>query len=122
VILLNENLIPLDQRTKDEQREIAQMGGIASAEARRRRKALKETMNLLLEMPATDKRKLAKAVKIGFPDGEVDNSTLVVISLFEKAVGGDIPAIKELRSLIDEGGADNGKLEELLKGIVNANI
>ena len=117
-----KNLISIGDRTTDKQREIAQKGGIASGASRRRRRALKESMNLLLEMPATDKKKLAKAVNMGFPDVEVDNSTLIVISLFEKAVSGDIPAIKELRALIDEGGADNGKLEELLSGIIKAGI
>ena len=35
-----ENLIPMSERTKEEQREIATMGGIASGAARRKRKAM----------------------------------------------------------------------------------
>ena len=36
-----QNLIPFDERTESEQREIATAGGIASGAARRRKRALK---------------------------------------------------------------------------------
>lgn len=39
-----ENLIPMNERTKEEQREIARMGGIASGEARREKKLLKDLL------------------------------------------------------------------------------
>lgn len=113
-----ENLVSLADRSTEEQRKIAAKGGKASGEARRKRKALKETMEILLSMPAADKRKLNKAVRMGFESAEVDNSTLLTIALLEKAMGGDIPAFKEVRSLIDEGGSDNGQLEVLLNGIL----
>ena len=41
-----DNLIPLDRRAKDEQREIQSMGGVASGAARRRRKALREALDV----------------------------------------------------------------------------
>lgn len=37
-----QNLIPQSERTKDEQREIARLGGIKSGEARREKKIFKE--------------------------------------------------------------------------------
>ena len=43
-----ENLIDQSMRTKEEQRRIARMGGIASGEARRRKKTLRETLITLL--------------------------------------------------------------------------
>lgn len=46
---MNENLKPLDQRTKDEQREIATMGGKASGESRRQKKAVKDALRALLD-------------------------------------------------------------------------
>lgn len=113
-----KNLVSLADRSTEEQRKIAQKGGLASGEVRRKRKALKETMNILLSMPTADKRKLNKAVKMGFELDEVDNSTLLTISLLEKAMSGDVPAFKEVRYLIDEGSSDNGQLESLLKGIL----
>jgi hypothetical protein len=43
-----QNLIPLNERTKSEQRAIASAGGKASGEARRRRKTLKEELLAIL--------------------------------------------------------------------------
>ena len=44
----NENLIPMNERTKKEQREIARQGGIASGEARREKATMKKTLEMLL--------------------------------------------------------------------------
>ena len=118
----HENLIPLNERTKEEQRGIAQSGGIASGEARRRRKALKETMEALLSLPISDRRRFNNAAKLGFNVEDLDNGTLIVIALWERAISGDVPAIKELRALIDESGGDSGQLEKLLRGILDADI
>lgn len=43
----DENLIPLNQRTKSEQRAITSAGGKASGEARRRRKTNAEAIEIL---------------------------------------------------------------------------
>lgn len=42
--MAREDLIPLNRRTKDEQKEIAKKGGIKSGATRRRRKAIKEIL------------------------------------------------------------------------------
>ena len=47
----DENLIPLDKRTKEEQREIAKMGGKASGVARREKKTMAQTLDMFLSMP-----------------------------------------------------------------------
>ena len=49
----SDNLIPQSERTKEEQRRIAQMGGIASVEARRKRKQMREEMQILLDEEIT---------------------------------------------------------------------
>lgn len=45
----SENLIPLNQRTKEEQRSIAQSGGIASGVARRRKRTIRQLIPEILE-------------------------------------------------------------------------
>lgn len=115
-----ENLIPLNKRTKEAQREIQSMGGTASARARRKRKSLKESMNALLEMTPASKRDFNKLVRAGIPLENIDNSQLIVLALFNQAKSGDVAAIKELRNLIDESGEnDVGKLETLIEGLKN---
>jgi len=115
-----ENLIPLNKRTKEEQREIAIKGGKASGESRRKRKLLKDSMNVLLNLPVGNTRDYNALVKIGIPIEDIDNSQLVVLALFNQAKKGDIAAIKELRNLIGEDGKENesaGQLETLIEGL-----
>lgn len=44
----HENLIPLNRRTKDEQRKIQSQGGKASGKSRRRKADFRKTLNMLL--------------------------------------------------------------------------
>ena len=48
-----ENLIPQSERTKEEQREIARRGGIASGKARREKADLRRQMQIWLESDVT---------------------------------------------------------------------
>ena len=52
---MNENLIPFDQRTEDEQREIAKKGGQASGAARRKKRDMKKLLETLLDDKIKDK-------------------------------------------------------------------
>lgn len=47
--MAESNLIPQSERTKEEQRRIAQMGGIASGEARRRKRDLRQVVQMVLD-------------------------------------------------------------------------
>lgn len=87
-------------------------GGKKSGEVRRRKKALKERMKALLELPATDNQGINNALMIGIDDNDIDNETLLVIALFEKAKLGDVKAFQEIRNLI---GQDNATEELKLK-------
>ena len=60
--MAKEDLVPMNKRTKEEQKRIARAGGKASGVARRKRKSMKEALELIMEMQATDanKKKLAK--------------------------------------------------------------
>lgn len=44
-----ENLIPMNERTKEEQKRIATMGGIRSGEVRREKATMKATLEKLLD-------------------------------------------------------------------------
>lgn len=116
----DKNLVPLGNRTKSERREIAQKGGIASGESRRRRKLLKDSMNALLELPVSSTREYNALIKMGIDIKDIDNSQLIVLALFNKAKSGDVAAIKELRNLIGEDSAEDksvGQLERLIEGL-----
>ena len=46
-----ENLIPMSERSKEEVRELAAKGGRKSGETRRRKKTMRENLEILLSMP-----------------------------------------------------------------------
>lgn len=113
-----ENLKPV--RTKSEARERGKNGGQASGESRRKRKALRDSMNMLLEMQPAAKE-LNKLVEAGFDPEEVDNSLLITLALFNESKKGNVKAIKELRNLIGEdkpdADAEFTKVDELIASI-----
>lgn len=52
---MSENLVPQNKRTKEEQRKIAKMGGIASGVARRKKSDLRKAMQIAMETVIKDK-------------------------------------------------------------------
>ena len=77
-----QNLIPNSERTPSELRKMARNGGLASGEARRKRKSLKEELLLMLE------------------DEELQQS--VAIALIKQAQKGNVKAFGMLRDTIGE--------------------
>ena len=72
-----QNLKPLNKRTKSERREIAQKGGKASGKKRREQKTLKEELLLLL--------------------AEGDTQKQISLALIKKALNGDVKAFEVIR-------------------------
>ena len=99
-----------------EARENGKKGGKKSVETRRKRKTLKENMNLLLGLEVTSPKDFNKLAALGIPLEDIDNSMLLTAALFLKAKTGDVAACKEIRSWIEEdrGEADMTLMDALL--------
>ena len=82
-----ENLKPLNTRTKKEQREIARKGGKASGKARAARKTLKEELLLLLSQGDTQEK--------------------ISLSLIQEALSGNTKAFEVIRDTIGEKPKDD---------------
>lgn len=93
-----ENLISNDKRTPSERRENARKAGVASGEARRKKKSMKQAMNLLLSMPVSDEYREA-IERFGLDANDADNQMMVMISAFKKAVSGNVDAMKFIASI-----------------------
>ena len=94
-----KNLIPLDQRTKEEQRAIASKGGKASGEARRRKRDAKSAARLVLNLPTTEKAtQLLEALGI---EDEADHTNMVSVFAvaYMKAMKGDMRAVRILMEM-----------------------
>lgn len=97
---MNEkNLIRPEDLTPSERREIAQKGGKASGEARRRKKDMKQKMKALLELPAAanDREQLEA---LGISPDDMDNEMVLVMSMFLSAAQGDTKAFDRVIQIL----------------------
>ena len=92
-----ENLRPVS--SKDEARERGRKGGLASGEARRKRKTLKEELLLMLS------------------DGETQQS--VTLALIEKAMSGDTKAFEVIRDTIGEKPVDKVMIADVEPSVIS---
>lgn len=101
------NLIRWEDLTPEEQFASVSRAGKASAAARRRRKSMRQVMEMLLSLPAgatADYDTIAAAgidVK-DLSEETVNNVIVVMAALLKNAKAGDVASIKELRSIIQE--------------------
>ena len=94
-----KNLVPFDERTESEQREIASAGGKASGKARRRKKSLKQKMQLLLSLHAADNDQTELSAMGIYPE-DIDNEMVLVKALFIAAAAGDTRAFDRIQDVL----------------------
>ena len=122
-----KNLIPFNERTESEQREIAQKGGIASGAARRRKRSMREAADYYLSLPETDRRRVNAMLRDSIEPEDIDNQMSVVMGIATAAKQGDSRAANVLLKMLGEEtvqedpGADAlAKAKELLGGVDSA--
>lgn len=98
-----DNLIPMSERTKDEVRQIATMGGIASGKARKEKATMKKTLEMMLDIvPNIKENKEQKTFRelsteglmIGAVQGKAENYKLIMQVLGEMEESKDTPNIE----------------------------
>ena len=97
-----KNLIPMDQRSKSEARELGRNSGIASGVSRRRKRSLKEAADLYLSLPVSDRRVWNKIARKGVNPEDIDNQMAMIIGLTMAATAGDAKAAKVIVDLLGE--------------------
>lgn len=99
-----ENLIPFNELTEEEQREIASKGGKASVEARRKKKAMREVAEMVLGSRISDKDKkiIHMLQEKGISEEDMTYQTAVVFATLGQALKGNVKAVKELRAMTGE--------------------
>jgi hypothetical protein len=110
----SENLIPFDERTENEQREIARKGGKASGVARREKKALKTTLETLLSMPIEDGKleDVDKVKSLASLDGKnISVQEAIVLKALQKALSGDIKAFNAIADILKQGTSESDTVE-----------
>lgn len=103
----SKNLIPNSERTPEELREIARKGGIASGEARRKKKIYKEVFESILDDTYTKNN-----------GEEVSGYEATALKVFEQAMQGNIKAFAMIRDTIGQAPVQKIQTSEVDPDIV----
>lgn len=92
----SKNLVPMTERTTEEQRRIQHLGGVASGERRREKRSMREWAKAISEMPTN-------AVGLDGEAIDADYAGAVVLGQFKKAIkDGDTSSAKFVAELLGE--------------------
>lgn len=93
------NLIPINQRTKSEAREISRKGGLASGKARRQRADLKRAFETLLSSEVNNEQMRDLLISLGY---DPTNEMALALVVLQKALNGDVKAFSKIQNMIDK--------------------
>ena len=116
------NLIRFNDMTKEDKKAIQRKGKIAKQKKRHERMQLQKCLRTLLEMDVADADKRDMLIALGFSNDELTNHSLVVTSLLESAVNGNVLAIREIANMqkdLDE--FEDGNSQQSQQIIINVN-
>ncbi len=100
-----QNLIPITQRSENEQKEMRSKGGRKSGETRRRKSAMRTAMKQLLSLPVQDMETWNALAAMGVDPEQMDNQTALLASVLAKGIRtGDF---KTMMAVLAVAGEDN---------------
>ena len=100
------NLIPQSERAKEEQREIARMGGYASQAKQKGRKSMQETWDIIRKMPLDEGEasEIEEIQNVGAVKGaNITVEQAVIFAIAKKAMKGDVRAFQALQKYTESG-------------------
>ena len=107
-----ENLIPFNERTEEEQREIARQGGIASGKARQEKATFKKTLEMLLDEKNSKGKTYRELITLGqiksAINGKAENFKAIL------ALMGEMEEEQTITPEININIVDNSNLEKVM--------
>lgn len=97
-----KDLIPLNQRTKDEQKEICSRGGKRSGEVRRQQRAMKEIFEAMRDAKVKEPKLQERLKAAGFANKEMTYGALLAVSAFDSAIGGNAKMTELILKTLEE--------------------
>ena len=120
--MAKKDLIPLNQRTKDEQKKICSKGGKKSGEVRREQKTYRDMAKAMLSATITDENILNELQAYGLSETDVKAYTL--LGMIKASGNGSHNAFDRLMMLVGEETqtttSEQEKQANLLKAIKEA--
>ena len=106
-----ENLINPADRTSEELREMTRKGGIASGEARRKKKTMREMMERALMMAERNEAMKKRMIDNGWEeDDDLTQMAVITQGTIMKAKMGDVAAYNAIRDITGEKPVDEKKI------------
>lgn len=115
-----DNLVPQSERTKEEQREIARMGGIASGKVRRERKTIAEALRLVLAEKGNEQGLsrqeliVARVVKRLYDEGDIRDLKVLADVLGESE---ETINVKGVAPIVAADSKDAAEIADLLDSV-----
>lgn len=100
------HLINPSTRTSSELREMTRKGGIASGEARRKKKSMREALEMMMFDVKLDEMTQQRLEEQGIARGDMNHQMVITRSLIAKAEAGDVQAYNAICAMIGEKPAE----------------
>lgn len=98
-----KNLIPFtSNQSREEAKKNGAKGGKKSGEVRRKRKAIKEQMEMLLSLPFKQSESLDFMKDLGIEEDNLDNQMALIVAMYGKALKGDVQAFNTIREVVQD--------------------
>lgn len=95
----DENLIPINQRTKSEQRKIQKKGGLASGKVRRQQADLRRAFQILLHSEVNNEQMKQLLIQLGY---DPTNEMALALVVLQKALNGDMKAFSQIQQILNQ--------------------
>lgn len=98
-----QNLKPFDSnQNREEAKKNGRKGGKKSGEVRRKRKAMREQMELLLSLPVKQEAVKRQLEAMGIDSSNIDNQMALQVAMLQSAMKGNVNAFNSIRELVGE--------------------
>ena len=111
-----ENLIPMNERTKDEQRKIARQGGIASGKARKQNADMKKRLQEIVKMTLRDGKIDRIKTLADAKNANLSISDALLVKMVLMALNGNIKAMNTLMGMLE---TDNTEAQEAPQSVTS---
>lgn len=114
-----KNLIPGNKRGSKEMSKLGHIAGLKSVEVKRKKKKMRELIQTLLSMPTKLNRVKGKMAEMGFEEEDMTNQLHMILSVYKKAIQGDISAAIFMRDTAGEKPAEKQEISGAMPVIIS---
>lgn len=107
-----ENLKPGIHKLTREERSA---GGKKSAEVQKKKRLIKEQMNMLMGLPIKSDKTKKMLEGLGIKPSEMNNQMAMIIAVYQKALKGDVNAFNTIRDTLGETITNKLEIQETPK-------